>query len=106
MASSVHGSLAPNVVTAEVVVPGAGGLVVINRSMIGAIWVRLDGEDPEAGGDDSFVVMGARDFPSTRRISVLSEIAPSWRESSAVPDPVTVKLLAAEALNYSVEAVG
>ena len=62
------------------------GITVINRSQTGAIWVRLDGPDPEVEGDNSHPVLGVRYFPAPR-----------------AQQAVTVKLLSDEALDYTVE---
>lgn len=62
------------------------GITVINRSQTGTIWVRLDGVNPVAAGDNSHPVLGVRYFPAPR-----------------VQEAVTVKLISDAALDYTVE---
>lgn len=66
MASTQHGTLAAGAVTTVTIRPGEEGIVVVNRDLAGAIWVRLDGQPPQVGGADSYVVLGAREFPLSR----------------------------------------
>lgn len=101
MARSHSGTLTPSTVAPVTVGPvsssstgfGAdvetvtGGIEVVNRSLTGEIWVRLDGVDPVVGADDCFVVLGARRF-----------------DNPTVGGSVTVKLISTAALTYSVEA--
>ncbi len=63
MASTAHGTLTANVVTSVSITSGNRGIVVVNRATDGgALWVRLDGQNPAIAGADSFVVLGAREF--------------------------------------------
>jgi hypothetical protein len=94
MPNTSHGALTAGQVKRVAVTPGADGIVVVNRSGTGAIWVRFDGTDPQVGGDDTYVVLGSRQFPVDRR---------SLQRIGAA---LTVRLLAEAATNYSVEAVG
>lgn len=91
MASTVHGALAANTVTTVTLRPGNQGLIVINRDMAGEIYVRVDGQDPQILGADSYVVLGARYFPLPRTV-IQQQL-------------ITIKLIASVARNYSVEAV-
>lgn len=92
MASTAHGALTANQVTTLTIDAGIGGIVVVNRSLEGAIWVRIDGTNPQMGAPDSYVVLGAREFPLSRRVLQAG--------------PVTVKLLTDAARAYTVEAIG
>lgn len=92
MASTAHGTLTANTVTSVSITPGSGGVVVVNRDQAGAIWVRIDGQDPALFGNNSYVVLGARDFPMSR----------AQRQRG----DVVVKLLSDTARTYSVEAIG
>lgn len=86
--NTVHGTLVADEITTAVVTAGGRGVVVVNRTLDGLpIWVRVDGEDPEPATEDTYVVLGAREFP-LRRFS-----------------EVTVKLLAPDARDFSVEAM-
>lgn len=87
MASTAHGTLTANTVKTVTVDPGWAGIVVVNRSMTGVIWVRLDGTNPAIEAADSYAVFGARSFRLGKRNA-----------------PVTVKMLSADALKYTVEA--
>lgn len=84
MAATAHGTLTPNEVTEVEVQSGWTGLEIINRSQHGTLWVRFDGQDPTPGGADSFCVLGARSF---------------GRRGTA-----NVRIMATEALDFSVEA--
>ncbi len=88
MASSAHGTLTANQVTTITVTPGPDGIEVINRSMSGAIWVRLDGRDPVPEAPGTFVVLGSRSFSPLKYGAVLN-----------------VRLFASEAKAYSIEAI-
>lgn len=68
MPKTAHGTLTANTVSTVNVTPGDEGLVIVNRSLEGELWVRIDGRDPAIGGSDSYVVIGAREFPMTRRM--------------------------------------
>lgn len=92
MASTAPGVLTANEVTVVTLAPGFGGLVVVNRSQSGEIWVTINGDEPEVAGEGSYCVLGARDFPLTR-----------YRLQQG---PVTVKLISSEALAFTVEAIG
>jgi hypothetical protein len=63
MAKSTHGTLSANTVASVSITPGSEGIVVVNRTLSGEIWVRIDGVDPQIAGDGSYVVIGAREFP-------------------------------------------
>jgi hypothetical protein len=91
MPSTAHGTLAPGVVTTVVLRPGEEGIVVVNRDLAGEIWVRIDGQDPGVAAADSYVVLGAREFPLPRRV--------------IQKQSVTVKLVSDAARAYSVEAM-
>lgn len=91
MASTAHGTLTPDVVSYVTVNTGRHGVVVLNRSMVGAIWVRLDGQDPTPAQPGTYVVLGARDFPIRSR---------------GIHDATTtVAMLSSDALDYTVEAI-
>lgn len=91
MASTEHGTLTANEVTTKIIRPGDEGIVVVNRDLEGELWVRIDGQDPGIGAPDSYVVIGAREFPLPRRIISKQEI--------------TVKLIADAGRSFSVEAI-
>ena len=86
MASSVHGSLTAGVVKAVTVETSAKGFEVVNRDMVGEIWVRTDGVDPVARGDGCYVVLGTRRFAGRNTYG-----------------PVQVRLLAEVDRQFSVE---
>lgn len=86
MADTAHGTLTANQVTTVTITSGYGGIEVVNRDMQGAIWVRLDGTNPQVAGADSYVVLGARSFPTRKR------------------GAVTVKMVSDADRAYSVEA--
>lgn len=89
MASTAHGTLVANVVSTVTVFSGQRGVVVVNRTLDGgAIWARIDGIAPTVAGADSYVVLGAREFPLRDRYY-----------------DVTVKLLSATARDFTVEAM-
>ncbi len=92
MPKTAHGTLTANTVTTVVVTPGDEGLVIVNRSLEGELWVRIDGRDPGIGSADSYVVIGAREFPMTRRMVQTS-------------GGLTVKLLSDTDRSFSVEAI-
>lgn len=91
MASTAHGTLTANTVTSVSITPGSGGVVVVNRDQAGAIWVRIDGQDPTLFGANSYVILGAREFPMSRR--------------QIQNGDVVVKMLSDAARTYSVEAI-
>lgn len=91
MAKTAHGTTTANTVSTVTIVPGEEGIVVVNRDLTGALWVRIDGQDPTIGGADSYVVLGAREFPLSRVV-----IQRQW---------ITVKLIADTARSYTVEAI-
>lgn len=91
MAKSTHGTLTANAVTTVTITPGEEGLVVVNRSLQGEIWVRLDSVDPAIGADGSYVVIGAREFPLSRA---------DVRKGATV-----VKLISDDARMFSAEAI-
>jgi hypothetical protein len=91
MASTAHGTLTGNEVTTVTIRPGDEGIVVVNRDLEGEMWVRVDGENPGIGAPDSYVVIGARQFPLPRRI--------------IAKQAITVKLIADAGRAFSVEAV-
>lgn len=90
MSIAKSGTLTPNVVetvSIEVTATGAANAVgILNRSESNAIWVRLDGKDPEVEGDDSFPVMNYRLFDARAGFTT-----------------VTVKMISDTALDYTVE---
>ncbi len=92
MPAASHGVLTPDQITSVQVDAGPDGVVVVNRSLTGTIWVTVDGSDPDDSAANSFSVLGARDFQFSR-----------YRRQSG---PIVVKLIAGEALAYSVEAIG
>lgn len=63
MAVSKHGTITGGQVVTVVVDASYSGFEVVNRDLVGEIWVRTDGVDPVPRGDDSFVVLGTRRFP-------------------------------------------
>lgn len=85
MANAKHGTLTGSAVTAVAVVADLNGLQIVNRTQTGAIYVRLDGVDPTVAGDDCFVVLGARHFPTGRTGSI------------------DVRMISSDNLAYSVE---
>lgn len=91
MAKSAHGTTTANTVTTVTIVPGEEGIVVVNRDLTGALWVRIDGTDPAIGAPDSYVVLGAREFPLSRYVIAKQSI--------------TVKLISDTARSYTVEAI-
>lgn len=89
MASTAHGALAANVVTTVTLTSGQKGIVVVNRTLDGGvIWARVDGVAPTVAGADSYVVLGAREFPVRDHFTA-----------------VTVKLLSTTVRDFSVEAM-
>ncbi len=94
MASTAHGTLSPNQVAEVDVRPGRDGIVVLNRSGEGAIWIRIDGEDPVVGAPDTYVCIGSRQFPISRSDLINSN------------GDLSVRLISTAATAYSVEAVG
>lgn len=91
MPKTAHGTLTANTVTTVQIVPGEEGIVVLNRDLEGSVWVRIDGQDPVIGAADSYVVLGAREFPMSRK-EINKQI-------------VTVKLIADDGRTFSVEAI-
>lgn len=92
MAATAHGMLTANQVTSVTVTSGSDGIVVVNRTVDGGVlWVRIDGTDPVPGGPDTYVVLGAREFPLAGRYRF---------------KPITVRLIADTERAYSVEAIG
>lgn len=89
MAATAHGTLTPGEVESVDIEPGWRGVEVVNRSKRGVIWVRFDGEDPEVEGADTYAVVGVRAFDVPR---------------PRAPEFSSIRLLADEALAYSVEA--
>jgi hypothetical protein len=80
------GALVAAAVTAVTVQAWQYGVNVINRTAGQEIWVRLDGTDPTVGGNDCFLVLGARNFPVDLKAGTL-----------------TVKLISSGTPNYTVE---
>lgn len=84
------GTLTGGAVTTVSITHHNNAVEVVNRTQTGAIWVRVDGTNPTVAGDDCYVVLGARRIP--------------------VPGPditaADVRLISADALDYTVEAVG
>lgn len=80
------GTLAVNTVTPVTITDAYPGVLIVNRTGSGAIWVRLDGVDPTVAGVNCFPVQTARSFG----------IDPGQR-------PTVVKLIANAALDYTVE---
>lgn len=91
MAATAHGTLTANQVATVTVDWTSGGVVVVNVAQSGAIWVRLDGQNPVPYAAGSYAVYGARDFPLRRHSASTS---------------TTVKLISDAARAYSVEAIG
>lgn len=89
MASTAHGVLTAGQTTSIDINAGREGIVIVNRAQQGVIWVRIDGEDPEPEGDDTYAVFGVREFPLTRRQAL---------------NPITVKMLSEADRAYTVEA--
>lgn len=83
-----NGTLNANELITVHIARHGGKLTVINRSSVGAIWVRNDGDDPVVEGENCFPVlpMGQRDF----------DVA------SPAAEPAQIKLIADGALDYSV----
>lgn len=92
MAKTAHGGLDANTVLAVEVEPGWDGLVVVNRSLEGVIWCRIDGEDPVPTGPGTYAVFGSRYFQLTR--------------TQLQSGPVTVKMISDAPRAFTVEAVG
>lgn len=86
MSYAKSGTLTISTVASVTVTADGGGVQVVNRSQTGVIWVRLDGTDPVAAADDCFSVLGVRHFPTHT-------------------GAVTVKMISANALDYSVEGL-
>lgn len=93
MASTAHGTLTANTVATVTINVGVDGFVVVNRDQAGAIWVRADGTNPVIAAADTYVVLGARMFPS------------EWQNLTPGVGTVTLKLISDTARTYSVEAV-
>lgn len=91
MASTQHGTLTADAVTTVTLRPGEEGIVVVNRDLAGAIWVRIDGQDPQIGGADSYVVLGAREFPLSRM--------------TIQKQTITIKLISDSDRSFTVEAI-
>ncbi len=91
MASTTHGILSANQVASVSITPGEEGIVVVNRTLSGEIWVRIDGTDPQIGADGSYVVIGAREFPLGR--------------AAVRKGTVNVRLLSDAVRQFSVEAI-
>lgn len=90
MARSVSGTLTPDEVTTVTLTGvGAEGIEIINRSQTGTIWYRVDGGTPAVGGDNSHPVLGARRVDNPYSVDAKS---------------VVVKLISADALDYTIEA--
>jgi hypothetical protein len=86
MAATAHGTLTADAVSTVTIRPGRNGIEVINRSLTGTLWVRVDGGTPTVAGADTYAVLGARSFSPKR-------------------PTMTVKLISADALDFSVEAI-
>lgn len=91
MAHTKHGTLAPNAVTSVTITPGEEGIVVVNRNLEGTLWVRIDGQNPVIGADDSYVVFGSREFPLGR--------------AAVAKGSINVRLISDAGRQYSVEAI-
>jgi hypothetical protein len=91
MAKTTHGTLSANSVASVSITPGYEGIVVVNRTLSGEIWVRIDGVDPGVGADGSYVVIGAREFPMS-----LSDV----RKGT-----INVRLVSDAVRQFSVEAI-
>lgn len=68
------------------------GVNVINRTAGQEIWVRLDGTDPTVGGNDCFLVLGARNFPVDLKsgnvtVKLISSGTPNYTVEGQVPLP-------------------
>jgi hypothetical protein len=82
------GTLVGGAVTAVTVRGWFLGVWVINRTGTGEIWVRLDGTDPTIAGNDCFLVLGARNFPTKERdivVKLISSGTPDYTVEGAVP---------------------
>lgn len=89
MAASAHGMIpAAQVITVTVDAGSWSGIEIVNRDLVGEIWVRLDGTDPVPRAPGSFVVLGARHFPGKSGYG-----------------PVQVRLTAEVDRNFSVEGM-
>ncbi len=84
--NSTSGTLTNNVVTRLNVNTSSDGVEIVNRSQNGELWVRLDGTDPTIAGDNCFIVLGARLFPT-------------------VNGNVDVRLIASTPIKYTVEGI-
>lgn len=87
VARTVHGTLEPNIVKVVTLSKGFTGLEIINRSYDGSfLWLRTDDQDPVIGGDDTYVVIGARSFDRFNRFN-----------------EITVRMISDRAIRYSIE---
>lgn len=91
MPNTAHGTLVANQIKTEVLTPGRVGITIVNRDQIGVIWVRIDGQNPVPEGDDTYAVLGVRDFTIPRSFYQNAE--------------VTVKMLSDGPRKYSIEAI-
>jgi hypothetical protein len=89
MATTSHGALTANTVKQIELESGRGGIVVVNRTQEGIIWVRIDGQDPVPEGAGTYAVFGAREFPLTRNQQNY---------------PIDVRMITDEDRAYTVEA--
>lgn len=83
---SVSGTLTPGVVKTEIVrIDQSMGAAVVNRSMTGTIWIRVDGIDPATSPlDNCFPVMAVRNIQGRS-------------------DSIEVRMISTQALDYTVE---
>jgi hypothetical protein len=86
VAKSKHGTLVANAITSLTIDSYTPVITITNRSQVGEIWFTVSGNDPAAGGDDTFVVLGARTVASP-----------------SISAATTVKLLSTGTQSYSVE---
>jgi hypothetical protein len=89
MAATDHGTLTADEIKTVTVTAGREGVVIVNRTQTGVIWVRIDGEDPAEEAADSYAVFGVREFPLSRTKAGL---------------PMTIKMLSNADKTYTVEA--
>lgn len=89
MATTAHGTLTAGEITTLDVEAGRHGIVVVNPSQDGTLWLTINGDDPEPFGENTYACYGVREFPLSYA---------DWG------DTFTVKLTADAALAYSVEA--
>lgn len=83
-----HGALTPNEVTEVTISTPSGVLILMNRSTDVDVFFRVDGTDPVAGADGSYVLR-----PGTvRTVTVADAKNPSVKLIAGLAAPVSVEL--------------